>query len=589
MGMVWLALLAIAGRAFGGVDPWSFGSKPDEWALIDAIQRYPLYERDKAIDWAGALGHKNPIVRAAAVLALGREVPQGVDYAKSVEALARDPEDLVRCCALWSLTYRPTPTCRPAILEAARSYRGPFYLIQFAGHSILETSRLLSQLGLPREVATGFRTQRDFWQSQHPEILREANLNKPVVPPDRKEYPLDLYACLERSVLPANEEPSFRLKVVNHGSGTSEAQPRSRSLSFLPCDVLTLLGPEWQQHGFGRFIKRVSPPAGIPPGQSRVIDISLEHPPLAEDVTPDVYFADMMLDHPLFVRFTRSEAAERQANRWIEDVRNAIDKGKGHGLRGPSTLIASNHVRAAVPVLMAYVQKAIGDPSHMPPDEVFEALTGIGDPDCFPQLMQLARSLDERHWLVRDNDSVRMALSPLKADRFAANDLYRREILQWRQNLDEGRSRLLRECVELCRIGSDPRMVVAEKEFAAELIARMAVQPQWAADADRSGLLVGLLRAMSDHDAEWVARSILRYYAEVFSGTQRRRSIVESVVIAGANDPVAVARCLWPMCQGDIPGGEIVRPHVAQFLRQNDPGCGMLRPPLPSQKTTAPR
>lgn len=132
-------------------------------------------------------------------------------------------------------------------------------------------------------------------------------------------------------------------------------------------------------------------------------------------------------------------------------------------------------------------------------------------------------------------------------------------------------------------------MVVAEKEFAAELIARMAVQPQWAADADRSGLLVGLLRAMSDHDAEWVARSILRYYAEVFSGTQRRRSIVESVVIAGANDPVAVARCLWPMCQGDIPGGEIVRPHVAQFLRQNDPGCGMLRPPLPSQKTTAPR
>ncbi len=582
--MTLLLLPVLGGQACGSTDPWAFGAKPEEWALIEAIQRCPLYEQEKAIDWAGALGHKNPIVRAAAVLALGREVPPGLDYAKSVEALARDSEDLVRCCALWSLSYRPTPTCRPAVLEAARTYGGAFYLIQFAGRSRLETDRLLSQLELPTEVARGVRVQREFWQSQHPEVLREANVNKPVIPPDRSKYPLDVYACLERSVLPANAEPSFRVKAVNHGSETIASPPRPRSVTYLPCDVLSLLGPEFWRHDHGRSINQAGQPASIPPGQLRIIDVSLEHPPLATDVRPDVYFAEMMLDQPLFIRFTRSEAAEREVDRWVGDVRNAIDKTRGHGLPGPSRVIAENHVRAAVPMLMEYVQKAVGDPSRMPPEEVFGMLTGIGDTSCFPQLMQLARSLDEKNWLVRDQDFVGMALSPLKADRFAANDLYCREILQWRQNLDEGRSRLLKECVELCRIGSDTQVATAAKEFTIELIARMAAQPQWATDADRSGLFVGLLRSISDHDADWVARTILRCYAECPSAVRWRDDLVKRLVITGVPRAVEVGRCLWPMCQGDVPGAYVIRAHVGDFLRRNDPGPGMLRPPLTSQE-----
>ncbi|MHC4717042.1 MAG: HEAT repeat domain-containing protein, partial [Planctomycetota bacterium] len=85
----------------GNADIWRPGCALGEWRVIEALQQYAVLPGRKEPDWPERLADAQPLVRAAACLAIGR----GADP-KHIPLLVprlSDEWGYARKCALWAL------------------------------------------------------------------------------------------------------------------------------------------------------------------------------------------------------------------------------------------------------------------------------------------------------------------------------------------------------------------------------------------------------------------------------------------------------------------------------------------------------
>ncbi|MCX5654616.1 MAG: HEAT repeat domain-containing protein [Planctomycetota bacterium] len=87
-------------------DPWQPGYALEGWDRIAALQRYPLWDKTPP-DWPTVCRDKDPLVRTAAALAIGRAADASL--IQVLRPLLSDGHPLVRCWALRALLKIRSP------------------------------------------------------------------------------------------------------------------------------------------------------------------------------------------------------------------------------------------------------------------------------------------------------------------------------------------------------------------------------------------------------------------------------------------------------------------------------------------------
>lgn len=440
-GLVGLLALVVASQAWAGpdtqpTDPWRANHSHSAWEQIDQLQRIPLYTTQPERRWPHYTQHRNPFVRGAAALTLGRLGE--AKHLPRIKRLLKDDAPLVRQCALWALIQVRDPAIKAPLIRVLREWE-----------AIPRWVDLSEQITIPREVIvrrhsfdepTAPATRRRWLSEIELDAWQPTKRRPPrAVNPDR--WQIERRISLGRSQWDAGEAVAMRL----HLRRPDEVACKDR---YAP--IATERG-HWQyvgregliddprpapdelvfnQHVTGR-IPRPEADRGTPKSESRHVvpagkelTLDLKLASKRDPALPGVYLFNNFGIAPMLVRVRRSGAIENQVPALIERIPNADTIKK----------LGRHRVRAAVPKLIEVFPKHTDDALGF---DIVEALQQIADPRAAPVLLKHSRIVDW-DWI----GSTRKALEAIGP---AADPLYRKRILNWREILEAGRDDPVRQ------------------------------------------------------------------------------------------------------------------------------------------------
>ena len=396
-----------------GEDRWAPGSEWPNWRKIEALQNYPFPIAEPIPNLASACTDKDPLVRAAACMALGRTA--SADHLPLLVPLLDDECESVRRFSLAAILHVESAQIKPPVLKVVGTWEDlqPNQLFHY--HSSLG----LIRLGLPPSLLKRSSTleQRQAWLARP-----EAAAWKPSFPATQNSYAYhDGRTCVSMSMpnteIDSDEKLAVKFRVVRRGG--------KRSAKAFPERERVYLGPISErgevQSGGGDII-RTSFRSAAGPNEKR---LTVTLPPEGdqdfelvvashETLLPGIYvFHVETADWPLLVRIRRSKASEDQAPAWIAQLPDPQAAQR----------LGEQRVKAAVPALIqAFVANA-GKNNFA----TARALARIGDPAAIPVLLKYPR--------MQDNDLLRTTERELAMFGPEADAYYEQLIVNWRTTL----------------------------------------------------------------------------------------------------------------------------------------------------------
>jgi hypothetical protein len=391
-------------------DPWQPGYALEGWDRIAALQRYPLWDKTPP-DWPAVCRDKDPLVRTAAALAIGRAADASL--IPELRPLLSDGHPLVRCWALRALLQIRSPLVREPLLEVIAGWDS------FATDD--ERGFNLYRIGLPGDIATRPLEGRRKWVKESAPAWT-LDMAEPV-----REWGAwhQVTACPQESQVDVGVPINLRFSVLSTG-------PEKR-LSLLLGGMFASWRPidaDGRTTGQDLYDQRLQFPhdmgepkrdkIDLAPGQNGPLDLAVltsRRPPL-----PGIYLFDTLHAAPMLMRVRRSAEFEKK----IPDL-----------LKPPLTaanveLLGRQRVWAAVGPLTEALTAVAPDRPNPVGFAAATALGRIGNPASIPVLLD--------HPIQSAGDMVADASGSLKQFGSAAWPEYEKRILSWRGRLTEDRA-----------------------------------------------------------------------------------------------------------------------------------------------------
>ena len=391
-------------------DPWQPGYALEGWDRIAALQRYPLWDKTPP-DWPAVCRDKDPLVRTAAAMAIGRAADASL--IPVLRPLLSDGHPLVRCWALRGLLKMRSPQVREPLLEVIAGWDS-FATDDGRGFDFYG-------VGLPGDIATRPLEARRRWVKESAPAWA-LDTAEPV-----REYGvwLQVTACPQESQIDVGVPIHLRFSV--QASGPEKYLSLLLSGMFASWRPIDADGRTTAQDLYDQrlqFPHDMGEPKrdeiDLAPGRNGPFDLAVltsRRPPL-----PGIYLFDTLNAAPMLMRVRRSAEFEKK----IPDL-----------LKPPLTaanveLLGRQRVWAAAGPLAEALTPAAPDQSNPVGFAAAAALGRIGNPAAIPALLD--------HPIQLAYDVLGDTSGSLKQFGSAAWPEYEKRILSWRGRLTEDRA-----------------------------------------------------------------------------------------------------------------------------------------------------
>jgi len=420
-------LFCVAHTPSHAEDIWSPGHRIKAWDRIEAIQRYPLFSAEPP-DWEALCKDKNPFVRAAAALGIGRTAQPKL--LPLIFPLLEDDWPCVRKWALWALLQIDSPLIKQPLLRVISSWEKLDYYLP---RMILVTAQYFQRVGLPADLESLPLSQRQAWLDRF-----DADAWKPAF---IEEYDslnwgngrTRVTMCLQSSHWDAGKPVHVRVRARRiGGTGTWKfrvTEGRGPWFSVSAQGEISRSDHYDQVLSFPRDLegRQDHVVLAIDPDQSAETDLVLSSK--RKPLPPGVYlFLAFRASAPVFVRVRRGAEVEQKIPELTQNVTDTKTV----------EMLGEQRVKAAVPALVEAFPRSTQSGLGF---SIAKALGQIGDPAAVPVLLEHPRLRD---WDVGGDTS-----RALKAFGQAAYPHYEKRIIGWKQELAQGRGYALKMSLRL--------------------------------------------------------------------------------------------------------------------------------------------
>lgn len=307
-GGIALAALVLAGgpvvAAAPDPDPWAPGASRPPWPLIAELQSSAALGSDERA-WVAALGHPDPLVRAAAAWAAGRTRPRHAS--RLLAPLVTDPDIRVRDAALWAVLALDDETSLASVARALAARR-----------RLSSTGRLFARRGIPAEVAGRDAMFRRDW-------LASVDITQ-LRPGHARLWQITVESAtlsIERSEWDADERASVRANVAT--SGGSRPERLLLRSHLVPLDEPAGIPEEMRQRvpvALRRVEGEPSDLLQLAPTTRYELELMLSF----HDIPPGAYLLEgLQGGHPLLLRVRRSPRREPEVQRAAQTAQTTED------------------------------------------------------------------------------------------------------------------------------------------------------------------------------------------------------------------------------------------------------------------------
>jgi len=402
-----LPIIALVSVCLGASaeDPWQPGYALEGWDRIAALQRYPFWDKTPP-DWPTVCRDKDPLVRTAAALAIGRAADASL--IPVLRPLLSDAHPLVRCWALRALLQIRSPLVREPLLEVIAGWNN------FATDD--ERGFEFYRVGLPGDIATRPLEDRRKWVKEFAPAWT-LDTAEPV-----REWGVwyQVTACPRESEIDVGVPINLRFSVLSTG-------PEKHS-SLLLGGMFALWRPidtDGRTTAQNLYDQRLQFPhdmgepkrdqINLAPGQNGPFDLAVltsRRPPL-----PGIYLFDTLHAAPMLIRVRRSMEFEKKIPELLKPPLNAPNV----------ELLGRQRVWAAVGPLTEALTVAAPGRSDPVGFAAATALGRIGNPAAIPVLLDHPRQCD--------GDMISDTYDSLRKFGTAAWPEYEKRIISWRGRL----------------------------------------------------------------------------------------------------------------------------------------------------------
>jgi HEAT repeat protein len=506
--------LVYAPAAARGEDPWTPGFELPAWKSIDRLQKYPYPDAAPVPDFAALCRDREPLVRAAACMAIGREAdPRRLPL---LVPLLQDSSPIVRKFALAALLRLDTSEIKGPLLEVLGTWEELTPPLAVGGNQALG----LARLGLPNWLV-GSNTSladRRRWLAEFDASQWRMTFPTPQHDLTGDDGRTTVWLTIPAAELDADSQIRLRIVIRRHG-GTHAVRGRLHEVGVLreiQFDDLTQLKL-------------------VPIGEPLVKDLEVNLPPEATHeydvlagvsrgkLLPGVYLLEAgQADWPLFVRIRRSRQTQDEIPKLISQ---ATDVKAIKRLR-------DERVQAAVHALLGVFTAN----AHQNNFQAADALARIGDPRAVPVMLQFPR--------MTAGDSGVDTYSALSRFGEAGDDEYSRCILDWKSRLDDDADPTLQLSLKLLSSRGTREVDSARLELTRTL-AQSITNDQTNQNYRRLGILRSALPAMAQKhpqeltDALWTLRDRPQVWAHLLNEFRLERSAWSSQIVVGLYERAA--------------------------------------------------
>jgi len=473
-----------------GPDTWQSGYMLEEWKKIEAVQRYPLIAAEPVPDWAALTKDASPLVRAAAMLGIGRTADTNL-LPLAVAGLD-DSSRLVRDSALWAVTQMETEDIKAPLLKVFTTWE------DLTPSICGESRRPFGWTGLSAAMRERPLAERQRLANQFGPAAWDIRAKDTGAVFER----LRVEFCVEASQFDADSTLSGCLRII--GSGGRKAQPyRVDKVKPYAWGAVTEAGPQRGSRPRGNYLWSVTFPE-IPDaegsmttfwmrGEETVIE-AFNVSAVRDLMPPGVYLvAPFREAPPVFVRLRRTAEMEERIPQLIEEAKSG----------NPASIetLGRQRVRAAVPALVEVFRKyglgGDGGGVREPSINLFKvagALATIGDARAVPVLLDYPRL---RHFdLVGDTGGYLQRFGPL------AYGECEKRLLDWRRRLRARHPETLKISIDLL----GPDMSPEAKRALRSLLDHLLESPSAAEEARY--VLASAIVAVARQDADGLQKAV---------------------------------------------------------------------------------
>jgi len=412
-------------------DVWSSGLSLEPWERIESLQKYPLLASEPTPDWEGLCNDRDPWVRTAAALAIGRTGDP--ELISPLVPLLEDKWPVTRRCALQALLQMDSPLVKEPLLEVIGSWED--LDTNLPGLHNLE---LLQRIGLPSELRAMELSERRAWLEKFEAAEWKPGFSDSLGPVRNVAALTRVIFCPEKSQWDAGEAVLMRVQVSRLGGReTLKVRITEGPGSW---HAINRNGEIFDNYGysaslyFPRDLEGADPDVRlvVGPGRSAVADLRLSSK--RKPQLPGIYlFHAFDAPVPVIVRVRRNAQFEKR----IPEL-----------MSGPTPslkVLAEQRVQEAAPPFIELYRKFALRDNSFGSRPLAEALGRLGDRAAIPVLLDFPRTRSVSDIDVHHGDTSKA----LREFGELAHPYYGERIVSWKDELDKGNGYALAMCLKL--------------------------------------------------------------------------------------------------------------------------------------------